>query len=298
MTPREVFSGAKLALLDQDGTLFLGGKALPGARDFVSALRERGISPVFLSNNTSRSLRRTLERLNALGFDAAPDEVRDAGWATRAFLVRERIRRIALFANEEVTADFEEAGFELDWENPEAVVLAYDTSFTFGKLVLAQSLLMRGVRFIATHPDRLCPTENGFVPDIASLIAALRSAGTPEPLVIGKPSPTMVLPILQERGVLPDECVMVGDRLYTDIRMTGPRSPTAPGSPTPWPRTSSACSRLPYPASPSRRQNRSSAPSRCQRRNSLGLKGFFFPRQTRSEACIRKSRSRARVTAT
>ena len=66
MTPREVFSGAKLALLDQDGTLFLGGKALPGARDFVSALRERGISPVFLSNNTSRSLRRTLERLNAL----------------------------------------------------------------------------------------------------------------------------------------------------------------------------------------------------------------------------------------
>ena len=219
MTPREVFSGAKLALLDQDGTLFLGGKTLPGARDFVSALRERGISPVFLSNNTSRSLRRTLERLNALGFDAAPDEVRDAGWATRAFLVRERIRRIALFANEEVTADFEEAGFELDWENPEAVVLAYDTSFTFGKLVLAQSLLMRGVRFIATHPDRLCPTENGFVPDIASLIAALRSAGTPEPLVIGKPSPTMVLPILQERGVLPDECVMVGDRLYTDIRM-------------------------------------------------------------------------------
>ena len=209
---RSVLEGAKLVLLDQDGTLFLGGRALPGACEFVRALRAAGRQPVFLSNNTSRSLRRTIEQLRALGFEVSENEVRDAGWATRAFLERERISRIALFANLE-------AGFELDWEDPSAVVLAYDTSFTFDKLVLAQSLLVRGVRFIATHPDRLCPTERGFVPDIASLIAALRSAGAPEPLVIGKPSPAMVLPILAERSCRPDECVMVGDRLYTDIRM-------------------------------------------------------------------------------
>ncbi len=216
---RSVLEGAKLVLLDQDGTLFLGGRALPGACEFVRALRAAGRQPVFLSNNTSRSLRRTIEQLRALGFEVSENEVRDAGWATRAFLERERISRIALFANPEVTEDFVEAGFELDWEDPSAVVLAYDTSFTFDKLVLAQSLLVRGVRFIATHPDRLCPTERGFVPDIASLIAALRSAGAPEPLVIGKPSPAMVLPILAERSCRPDECVMVGDRLYTDIRM-------------------------------------------------------------------------------
>lgn len=214
-----LFEGIKLALLDQDGTLYRGDRPLPGALAFVEGLRARGIQPLFLSNNTSRSLAQTLENLRAFGFSVDEHEVRDAGWATRVFLKREAMLRIALFANPAVEQDFISAGFVVDFERPEAVVLAYDTTFTFEKMVTAHALLARGVRFIATHPDRLCPTEYGFVPDIASIIAALRSAGSPEPLVIGKPSPTMVLPILREWSCEAKESLMVGDRLYTDIRM-------------------------------------------------------------------------------
>jgi HAD superfamily hydrolase (TIGR01450 family) len=214
-----LFSGIKLALLDQDGTLYRGNRPLPGAVQFVKRLRESGIQPLFLSNNTSRPLAQTMKNLSDFGFEVKEHEVRDAGWATRAFLKREKLQRIALFAQPAVVEDFCAEGFAIDFEQPDAVVLAYDTTFTFDKLVIAHKLISQGVRFIATHPDRLCPTESGFVPDIGSMIDALRSAGSPEPLVIGKPSPTMVLPILREWQCDPKECLMVGDRLYTDIRM-------------------------------------------------------------------------------
>lgn len=219
MNLSQLLEGVELALLDQDGTLYRGNQPLPGAVEFVAELRRRNIQPLFLSNNTSRSKAETLENLRSFGFDAKENEVRDAGWATRAFLRREKIDKIALYANGAVMADFQDDSFRIDFESPQAVVLAYDTTFTFEKLVQADSLLSKGARFIATHPDRLCPVEGGFIPDIASLIAALRSAGSPEPLIIGKPSPTMVLPLFQEWSCQPQNALMVGDRLYTDIRM-------------------------------------------------------------------------------
>lgn len=216
---RELLASAKAVLLDLDGTLYRGDRVFPGAPRWVSALKSAGKKVFFLSNNTSRSTREYLPKLYDLGFDISPGEIWGALNATLDYLRCEGLRRMMVVGTDAVRDEFRRAGFALVDENPDAVVLTYDTTFDYSKFVRAHKALLGGARFLATHPDLLCPTEDGFVPDIGCLIAAFRAAGHPEPQIIGKPAPTMVSPLLRRLGLNPSECVVVGDRLYTDIRM-------------------------------------------------------------------------------
>jgi len=105
-------------------------------------------------------------------------------------------------------------------EGAEAVVLGFDTTLTYAKLERAAHLLRAGAAFFATNPDRVCPTERGPIPDCGSMIALLRTATGAEPTVIGKPEALMVEMALEKLGGIGAERVgLVGDRLYTDIRM-------------------------------------------------------------------------------
>lgn len=216
---REILHKAKAVLLDLDGTLYRGDRVFPGAPRWVSALKSAGKKVFFLSNNTSRSTREYLPKLYDLGFDISPGEIWGALNASLDYLRTEGLRRLLVIGTDAVRDEFKRAGFALVDENPDAVVLTYDTTFDYQKFVKAHKALLGGARFIATHPDLLCPTEDGFVPDIGCLIAAFQTAGHAEPLIIGKPSATMVKPLLRKFDLRPDECVVVGDRLYTDIRM-------------------------------------------------------------------------------
>lgn len=216
---RKLLAEAKAVLLDLDGTLYRGDRVFPGAPKWVSALKHAGKKVFFLSNNTSRSTREYLPKLYDLGFDISPGEIWGALNATLDFLKSEGLRRLLVVGTEAVREEFKRNSFALVDENPDAVVLTYDTTFDYAKFVKAHKALMGGARFLATHPDIMCPTEDGFVPDIGCLVAAFKAAGHSDPQVIGKPSATMVRPLLRKFELKPEECVVVGDRLYTDIRM-------------------------------------------------------------------------------
>lgn len=207
-------------LLDIDGTTLLGADPLPGALPLEALLRERGVPYCFVTNNTSRSRRGWLERLRAAGLGVGPEHVYTAGDATiDHLLAMDPVPRVHLVGTDDLRADFDARAVPLDDEDPEVVVLGYDTSLTYDKLARASLLLQKGLPFLATHPDATCPTPDGPIPDVGSFIALFDAACGRRPQVIGKPEPTMLEGALRRLGVGVTEAVMIGDRLATDMRM-------------------------------------------------------------------------------
>ena len=78
--------------------------------------------------------------------------------------------------------------------------MGFDTELTFQKLEDACILLGRGVDYIATNPDWVCPTWYGSVPDCGSVCGMLLRATGRQPQVIGKPQPAMALLALELAG--------------------------------------------------------------------------------------------------
>lgn len=210
----------KAFLLDIDGTTLLGPKALPGAADFIAALRARGIRHLWMTNNTSLSREGWRRRLADAGLEARPEEIYTAGDATIDYLqALDPVPRIHLLGTPELAADFRDGGIVLTDEDPDAVVLGYDLGLTYEKLRVAALLLQRGLPFYATHPDPTCPTPEGPIPDVGSFLALFEIACGRTATVIGKPSASMVAGALRRLGCEAGDVAVVGDRLGTDIRM-------------------------------------------------------------------------------
>ncbi|MFQ6039177.1 MAG: HAD-IIA family hydrolase, partial [Candidatus Aminicenantales bacterium] len=115
---------------------------------------------------------------------------------------------------------FEGAGLETDSPSPDCVVVGFDTELTYEKLRKAALLIQNGVEYIVTHPDLVCPTPEGFIPDAGSFVALLEKATGEKPSrIFGKPHREMVSHILKKHGVAPEEVVMIGDRIYTDMEL-------------------------------------------------------------------------------
>ncbi len=210
-------------LLDLDGTVYRGERLIPGAAEAVAELRRRGRRIVFLSNKPLYSRRDYAEKLTRLGIPTPQDEVINSSLVLARFLAREAPgARVFAIGELPLLLELCRAGLELceDPERIQYVVAAFDRTFDYRKLNIAFQALKRGARFIATNPDRTCPVEGGEIPDAAGVIAALEATtGRKVELVLGKPSEHMVRAALEVLGLSARECVMVGDRLETDIRM-------------------------------------------------------------------------------
>jgi NagD protein len=133
-------------------------------------------------------------------------------------------KRAFVLGNEILMQDFAEAGIPVDQENPEIVVIGFDTTLDYAKMTAVCDFVRAGLPYIATHPDFNCPTETGFIPDIGAIMAFIEaSTGRRPDLIVGKPHTGIVEAVLRRTGLKTSELAMVGDRLYTDIE-TGPRS--------------------------------------------------------------------------
>ncbi len=204
-----------------DGTLYLGGRAIAGAAEFIAYLRASGRAFLFFTNNPTRDAAAYADKLQGLGIDASPAEVLTAGEATVRHLLQTPHRRVYAVANPSFAEELRQAGFTLTGEDPEAVVLAFDPTLTYDKLATTTHWLRAGLPYIATNPDRVCPTEDGYIPDCGAMAALLESATGRTPEYIGKPNAAMVRLGLEKLGVGDQRAgtAMVGDRLYTDIAM-------------------------------------------------------------------------------
>lgn len=208
-------------LLDMDGTFYLGDHLLPGALVFLHTLKEKGRKFSFLTNNSSKNRLEYQQKLIRLGLKAEDAIVLTSGDATVRYLLEHTgYRRVYLVGTPGLEDTFKAAGLTLDEQNPEVAVLGFDTTLTYHKICTLSNHLVKGLPFIATHPDINCPVPSGFIPDIGSMLAMIRTSTGREPdLVIGKPNRLIVDMLADSLGEKAEDCAMVGDRLYTDIAL-------------------------------------------------------------------------------
>jgi len=207
-------------LLDLDGTLYLGKKVFAYARRFLRELRRRGKGYVFLTNNSSRSVSAYVRKLRGMKIEATAEDIYTSGNATIDYITRCKLpKRIFLLGTPSLERQFERAGFELTDREPKMVVIGFDTTLTYERLDRVCRLVRSGLPYLATHPDRVCPIEEGqSIPDCGAIAAAIHAATGRRPLCLGKPSRYMARGALERLGVARRAAAMVGDRLYTDVR--------------------------------------------------------------------------------
>ena len=218
-------------LFDLDGTVTLGDALLPTAGETITRLRGLGRPALFLSNNPTRTAAEYAARLSRLGLPTPAEDVINSSLVMVDFLRREMPgARLLVVGEASLCAELTAAGFELtdeaagvgaksvDAKSVGAVIASFDRDFTYRKLQAAFDAIRGGARFFATNGDRFCPTPDGGQPDAAAVIAAIEACtNTRVEAVVGKPSPIMAATALARLGLSPERCLMVGDRLETDV---------------------------------------------------------------------------------
>ncbi len=211
----------KLFLLDMDGTIYLDENLFDGVREFLAWIRRQKGRYLYLTNNSSRGLEGYLAKMARLGIPATEADFLTSTDATVRLLLREYPgRKVYVMGTASLRAQLADAGIRItQTPDPDTDIFlaGFDRELTFQKLEDACILLNRGVTFLATNPDWVCPTAFGFVPDCGSMCEMLWHATGKKPRVIGKPEPDMVYLALEKSGFRAEEAVLIGDRLYTDI---------------------------------------------------------------------------------
>ena len=208
-------------LLDMDGTFFLGGRLLPGAAQLIDLFRQRAVPFLFLTNNSSRTRSEYAEKICRLGVPVREEEIFTSGEATAIYLQKQQPgAALYVVGTPALEREFQAHGFRLTTDQPDCVVLGFDTTLTYQKLSTLCRLVAAGTPYFATHPDLNCPTEDGFIPDIGAMIAFVQASTDRMPdAIIGKPYAPIVNAVETRLGLPAEQMCMVGDRLYTDIAL-------------------------------------------------------------------------------
>ena len=220
----------RAVLFDLDGTLYRGTEPVPGAVDADRALRARSVLVRYVTNNATLTRAECAAKLRGMGFPARPEEVTSSATGTAAHLKNAGLRSAFAVGMPGLVATLrDEAGIEVVNAGPDgvvgpgprradAVVVGLCRTLTYDLLWGAMETIHEGARFIATNPDATFPLEGGRLsPGAGSLVTAVQTCSGTAPFVVGKPKPFLIETILKEEGLRPDEALIVGDRLDTDI---------------------------------------------------------------------------------
>lgn len=219
MTPLD-WSRKRCIVLDMDGTVYLGHIPIDGAVNFIQD-HWQDTDFYFLSNNTSKSLQTYVDRLNSMGIPARPEQLLSPVTPLIDFLRANKITRAYPVGNSDFQNELRQRmpELELGHENAQAVILAYDTDLNYEKLARSALLLQKPeTLFLATHPDLVCPSPEGPLPDVGSFIELYHTATGRRPqYIFGKPDPAVLAPLLAKYDK--KDMIMVGDRLSTDKKL-------------------------------------------------------------------------------
>lgn len=225
--PKKRLKRIRHFVLDLDGTVYNGRTLFPFIKEFLGNLKKLHIEYTFLTNNSSQSTDAYLRKLRRMGLPAKHSQVYTSAQATIDYLRSHQatINRIYLIGTHSLRREFMANGFtvvsEANPDEPQAVIVGFDTSLNYRKLCQAGYWIKAGKLFIATHPDLICPTDQEtLLVDCGAICAALETATGRKPdAVLGKPDPAMIRNIMQRHTLGKSAVAMVGDRLYTDIEM-------------------------------------------------------------------------------
>ncbi|MBQ2550009.1 MAG: HAD-IIA family hydrolase [Bacteroidales bacterium] len=220
-------SKIKHLALDMDGTIYLGSQLFPFTIDFLDSMDKAGVGHSFLTNNPTKSVADYLHKLEGMGIKATEDNMYTTSLAAIDYIKKThpKAKRLFMLGTPSMVTQFEKAGFEACADDPDDVpdvlVVAFDTTLVYPRLCRAAWWASQGIPYVATNPDRVCPTDQRVVlVDCGSLQKCIEHATGRRPdIVLGKPDPTMLQGIMDRHGLKPDEIAMIGDRIYTDTAM-------------------------------------------------------------------------------
>ncbi|HEU4753595.1 MAG TPA: HAD-IIA family hydrolase [Armatimonadota bacterium] len=208
----------KSYILDMDGVLYRGNQLIPGAREFIERLQERGNPFLFLTNNSQRTPLDFQRKLERMGLNVSEERYFTSALATAAFLHSQKPGGSAFVIGEAgLTHALYQVGYSLTEVDPDYVVLGDTPSYDYAKIVQAVRLIMEGARFIATNPDVSGPEEEGIHPACGALAAPIERATGRQAYYIGKPNPLMMREALRRLDAHSEDAVMIGDRMDTDV---------------------------------------------------------------------------------
>ena len=218
-----MFSKYNLFLFDMDGTLYLGDQLYDFTKELLAKIREKGKRYLFMTNNSSKSVADYVKKLAKLGIEATEEDFITSSQATAYYLkLHHAGARLYVCGTNSLKEELRKNGFEIteNLNEVDLIVMGFDTELTFKKLEDVSKLLLtrEDIPYIATNPDYVCPTEFGSVPDCGSVCDMIYNATKKRPLVIGKPEPLMPQLAMQQHGYSKEETVVIGDRIYTDIK--------------------------------------------------------------------------------
>lgn len=218
MLQSTVFEKTRYFIIDMDGTFYLDGNIIPGADEFIYSLIESGRDYRFFTNNSSNNVEVCCAKLAKMGFPVDSDRVIISSHVAADYINRTYPgKTVFLLGNERLTADIAGAGIPLVQDNPDIVLLGFDTTLTYQKLWDAVRFIDGGAIYLATHPDLNCPTAQGYMPDTGSMIELFAASTGKRPTVLGKPMTATVDYLTRLLGCERNELAFIGDRLATDI---------------------------------------------------------------------------------
>lgn len=238
----QLLDSVDAVLFDCDGVIWRGEQVIPGAPEVINCLKKRGKRVFFVTNNSTKTRKMYAEKLKKLGFDAAEDEVFGTAYCSALYLqtVCKLQGKVYLIGNNAMKQELESVGIQplgpgpdpisggqQDWASVpldlevRAVLVGFDEHFSYMKLNRAlQYLCNPDCQFIGTNTDSRLPLEGGrAVPGTGCLLKAVETAAQRQAQVVGKPSNFMFKCIANKYGLDPNKCLMVGDRLDTDIML-------------------------------------------------------------------------------
>ena len=212
--------GRRLGIIsDMDGVIYRGKQAVPGAQEFIDRLRDRDTGFVFLTNNSEQTPLDLVRKLDGLGFRGLTEQnFITSAMATAQFLHSQRPHGTAyVIGGGALSAELYKVGYSITDSDPDYVVVGKTSGFAFPQLRKAAKLIDHGARFIGTNPDMVDPVEGGTEPAAGVLLASIEAATGMKPYVVGKPNSLMMIYAQEMLGVSAKDCVMIGDRMDTDV---------------------------------------------------------------------------------
>jgi len=214
----EKIKSKKGFICDMDGVIYHGNRLLPGVKKFVEWLKAEDKSFVFLTNSSERTPKELQEKLSRLGIEVDHTHFYTSALATATFLASQHPKGSAYIIGEAglINALYN-VGYTMNNVNPDYVVMGESKSYSFDRIELAVNLVLKGAKLIGTNPDVSGPIENGITPATKALIAPIEMATGRNAYFIGKPNPLMMRIAVKKLGIEPEETVIIGDRMDTDI---------------------------------------------------------------------------------
>jgi NagD protein len=218
LTDMDIMTRTQGFLIDMDGVLYRGKELIAGSDGFVRQLRERDIPFLLLTNNSQRTRRDVVAKLDYLGIDVEEKHVFSSAMATARFLAKEKPEGTCYVIGEGgLLTALHQNGYAVVDHDPDYVVVGEGRTFSLEAVETAVRMIMDGAKLIATNPDLSCPTEKGLRPGCGAMAAMVEAATGVKAFSVGKPSPVMMRAARNELGLRTDETTMIGDTMETDI---------------------------------------------------------------------------------